>query len=65
MTAATQAALEAVTAGTAIAKANWTELTANGLEITPTSGHKYIRVVDVDSAEKPLAVGDAILSIGE
>lgn len=65
VTAATQAALEAVTAGTAITKANWTELTANGLEITPTSGHKYIRVVDVDSADKPLAVGDAILSIGE
>ena len=64
MTAATQAGLTAVTAGSAITTANWTELTANGLEITPTSGHKYIRVVDVDSANKPLGSGDAILNIG-
>ena len=64
MTAATQAGLTAVTAGSAITTANWTELTANGLEITPTSGHKFIRVVDVDSADKPLACGDAILNIG-
>lgn len=65
VTAATQAALEAVTAGTAITPADWTELTSNGLEITPTAGHKYIRIVDVDADNKPLAVGDAILSIGE
>lgn len=64
MTAATQAGLTAVTAGSAITTANWTELTANGLEITPTAGHKYIRVVDVDSADKPLGSGDAILNIG-
>lgn len=65
MTAATQAALTAVTVGTAITTSGWTELTQNGLEITPTSGHKYIRIVDVDSANKPLAVGDAVLNIGE
>ena len=65
MTAATQAGLTAVTAGTAITTSGWTELTANGLEITPTAGHKFIRVVDVDSANKPLAAGDAILNIGE
>lgn len=65
MTAKTQAELTAVTVGTAITTSGWTELTANGLEITPTAGHKYIRVVDVDSANKPLAVGDAVLNIGE
>ena len=64
MTATTQAGLTALTAGSAITTGNWTELTANGLEITPTATHKYIRVVDVDSADKPLAFGDAILNIG-
>lgn len=63
-TASTLAGLTAVTAGTAITTNAWTQLTANGLEITPTSGHKYIRVVDVDASDKPLAVGDAILNIG-
>jgi N4-gp56 family major capsid protein len=65
MTAATRSALTAVTAGTAINTSGWTELTANGLEITPTSSHKYLRLVDVDSSNKPLSVGDAILNIGE
>lgn len=63
-TASTVAGLTAVTAGSAITTASWTELTANGLEITPTSGDKFIRVVDVDASDKPLAVGDAILNIG-
>ena len=65
MTAATAAGLTAVTYNTAITTANWTELTANGLEITPTAGHKYVRVVEVDSSDKPIALGDAILNIGD
>ena len=64
MTAATVAGLTAVTAGTDITTSGWTELTANGLEITPTGGHKFIRVVDVDSASKPLSVGDAPINVG-
>jgi N4-gp56 family major capsid protein len=64
-TAATQAALPAVTAGSAITTSAWTELTTNGLEITPASGDKYIRVVDVDASNKPLGSGDAILNVGE
>lgn len=64
-TAAAQSGLTSATAGKAITAAEWTELTANGLEITPTSGHKYIRVVDVDSANKPLGCGDALLNVGE
>ena len=66
-TAQTVAGLEAVTAGSAITDANWTELTANGLEITPTSGDKYIRVISVTGSANnyvPIAVGDAILNIG-
>lgn len=66
-TATTVAGLEGVTYDTAITLANWTQLTANGLEITPTSGDKYIRVVEVkgsSSTWKPVAVGDAILNIG-
>lgn len=63
-TATTIAGLIGVTYNTAITTGNWTELTANGLEITPTAGDKYIRVVEVDSSNKPVAVGDALLNIG-
>ena len=66
-TATTVAGLEGVTYDTAITLANWTQLTANGLEITPTSGDKYIRVVEVKGSSttwKPVAVGDALLNIG-
>ena len=65
VTAATAAGLTAVTFNTAITTANWTELTSNGLEITPTSGHKFVRVVEVDSNDKPIAVGDSKLYIGD
>lgn len=63
-TATTTAGLIGVTYNSAITPGNWTELTSNGLEITPTSGDKFIRVVEVDGSNKPLAVGDAILNIG-
>jgi hypothetical protein len=33
-------------------------------EITPTSGHKFVRVVEVDSTNKPVSVGDSLLNIG-
>lgn len=65
VTAADAASLTAVTYGTAITTSAWTELTANGLEITPTSGHTVVRVVEVDSANKPIAMGDSKLYIGE
>ena len=65
-TAATVAALPTVTAGTAITTSAWTQMTANPMEnITPTSGHKLVRVVCVDSANKPISVGDAIINVGE
>ena len=54
-TAATKGALLGATQGTAITKASWTELTAATLEISVTSGHKFIEIVEVDSADKPLA----------
>lgn len=56
--------LTAVTHGTAITTSAWTELTAAATEITPASGKTVIRVVEVDSDSKPIAVGDAILNIG-
>lgn len=64
VTAAAASALTAVTYGTAITTTAWTELTANEVQITPTSGHTAVRVVEVDSANKPIAVGDAVLNIG-
>ena len=44
--------------------ANWKELTANGAEITPSCGDQWIRLIEVDSANKPRAMGDAKLHIG-
>jgi hypothetical protein len=65
MTATTAGGLTPVTAGAAITTSAWTELTANGTEITPTAGHKYIRVVSVDANDKVLACGDALINVGE
>ena len=36
----------------------------NGGEITPASGDTVARVVEVDGANKPIAMGDAVLNIG-
>ena len=63
-TAATKGALLGATQGTAITKASWTELTAATLEISVTSGHKFIEIVEVDSADKPLAYTIAKLNAG-
>lgn len=63
-TAATKGALLGATQGTAITKASWTELTAATLEISVTSGHKFIEIVEVDSADKPLAHAITKLNAG-
>ena len=64
-TAASAAALDSVVYDTAITTANWTALTANGLEITPTSGDTVVAVVEVnDTDKKPVGYGRAILNIG-
>lgn len=63
-TAATKGALLGATQGTAITKASWTELSAATEEISVTSGHKFIEIVEVDSADKPLAHKIAKLNIG-
>ena len=63
-TKASAAQLTAVTYGTAITTSAWTELTVNGGEITPASGDTVARVVEVDAANKPIAMGDAVLNIG-
>lgn len=64
VTAAKQSDLTALTYGSAITTSAWTELTSNGMEITPTGGHAYIRVVEVDAEDKPVASGDSVLNIG-
>lgn len=63
-TEADASALTEVTYGSAITPGEWTELTSNGMQITPTSSHTVIRVVEVNSSNNPLAVGDAVLNIG-
>lgn len=62
-TATTAAGLIAVTYGSAITAGDWTEMTANGTEITPGSD-RYVRVVEVNSSDEPIAYGDAALNIG-
>ncbi|MGX8692613.1 MAG: N4-gp56 family major capsid protein [Clostridia bacterium] len=62
--AATAAALPAVTYGTAVTLADWTELTADSVELTPASGMKFLRVAELDAANKPIAVGTTVLNIG-
>ena len=42
----------------------WTELTSNGLEITPTSGHTWVQVAELDADNKAIAVGTSVLNIG-
>ena len=64
VTGADVSKLTAVTYGTAITTSAWTALTGNSVEFAPASGHTAIRVVEVDSAGKPVAVGDAKLNIG-
>ena len=61
--AADAAALPEVTYGTAIATSSWTELTAASVEVSG-GGNTVVRVVEVDSESKPIAVGDAVLNIG-
>lgn len=64
MTATDASGLTAITFGSAITTANWTELTTPATEITPTSGHTMVRVVDVDANNKPISFGDAPINIG-
>ena len=64
VTASDMSALTEVTYGDAITAAEWTELTGSSKEIIPESGHTAVRVVEVDSEGKPIAVGDAVLHIG-
>ena len=61
--AADAAALPEVTYGTAITTSSWTELTAASVEVSG-GGNTVVRVVEVDAASKPIAVGDAVLNIG-
>lgn len=64
-TADTRANLIGVTAGSAITTGNWTELTANGASVSPVaSTDKFCRVVEVDSSNKPVSVGDCVLHLG-
>ena len=63
-TKANASSLTSVAFGTAITPSSWTELTSSGLEITPTSCHTMIQVVEVDGDNKPVGRGVAALHIG-
>jgi len=63
MSAATAGELTAVTYGEAVDTGAWTELPGNGAAITPVEGHRFLRVVEVDGADLPLAVGTTVLNL--
>lgn len=64
VTAANASGLTALTFDTAITTGDWTALSSNSMEIEPASGHRVVRVVEVDENDKPIAYGDSILNIG-
>lgn len=70
MTATAASGLTAITFGSAITTGNWTEMKdssnnpINHVEITPTTNHTWARIVEVDSADKPIAYADVPLNIG-
>ena len=51
---------DSITAGSG----GWTAMNANGLEITPTSSHTYVQVVELDSEGKAVGEGRAKLNVG-
>ena len=57
-------ALPNVTYGSAISAADWQQMTGSSVEITPAAGDSVVRVVEVDADGMPIAMGDAMLSIG-
>ena len=71
VTAEKAADLTAITYDQAITVGDWTEMKdasnkpINFVEITPTAGHTIARIVEVNSANKPVAFADVLLSIGE
>jgi len=63
--AANAAALDAVVYDSALTIGNWTELTANGLEIGSLTGKTVVAVCEANSSNyKPVAYGTSILNIG-
>ena len=48
----------------AVTMLNWTNMASDSVEVTPAAGMKYVRVVELDGDNLPLAVGTAVLNIG-
>lgn len=60
----TGTAVESVDYNNTAYTTGWTALSSNPLEITPTSGHTVVTVIEVDSNNKAFAMGSALLNIG-
>ena len=56
--------LPAVTYGTAVSTSGWTKLEGASAVVNYQNGDKFIRVVELDSTGKPVAVGTNVLNIG-
>lgn len=63
-TAETAEDFSVLTYGSAVTTGEWTELAASGAVIAPNAEHKYIRVIEVNGANMPIAAGEAVLHIG-
>ena len=61
--AANAAALDSVAYGSALTSANWTSLSANGLEVS-VSTNTVVAVVEADASYYPIAYGTAIINKG-
>lgn len=62
--AETIAELPSVTQGSAITTSDWTEATSDLVANLTAGDNKYVRVVEVDAASKPLALGDTVINAG-
>ena len=62
--AATAAGLPELTYGTAVTIADWTEMSADSVELTPASTMKFVRVAELDASNKPIAAGTTVLNVG-
>ena len=62
-TAATKSALPTVSFGNAVDVSAWTEITGATATFTVTSGHTWLRVIEVDGDKKALASSDVKLKV--
>ena len=59
---ASVASLPAVTYDVTVSGSAWTQMNGDSVEINTAVGKKYVRVAEVDTSDKPIAVGTTVLN---